>query len=228
MRTELVVGDKTLSLVQGDITRIPADAIVNAANESLVGGGGLDGAIHRAAGPEIMADLDGRYGKRRRCETGSAVVTVAGNLPAKWVIHAVGPRWRGGQFGESDLLWSAYRTSLHIADQLEARTVTFPAISTGIYGYPVEAAAPVALDALRGGLVDATSVERVTLVLFSEPMLAAFKPALGQMPALPGGGSDQSHPGQDHSDSDHDIEPDSLGEGERSDENGNHRNQVGN
>lgn len=181
MASELKVGGKTLSLVQGDITRVPADAIVNAANESLVGGAGVDGAIHAAGGPGIMADLQARYGRRRRCETGSAVVTVAGNLPARWVIHAVGPRWKGGNFNEPDLLWSAFRTSLHIADELGARTVTFPSISTGIYGYPIEQAAPIALEALKGGLEAADSVEKATIVIYSPDALEVFERKLDEL-----------------------------------------------
>ncbi|HEX2053857.1 MAG TPA: macro domain-containing protein [Actinomycetota bacterium] len=181
MASELKVGDRVLALVQGDITQIPADAIVNAANESLVGGGGVDGAIHRAGGPEIMNDLQARYGRRRKCETGSSVVSVAGNLPARWVIHAVGPRWRGGRFNEPDLLWSAFRSSLHYADELGARTVTFPAISTGIYGYPVEQAAPIALEALRGGLESARSVEKATIVIYSPDALEVFERKLSEL-----------------------------------------------
>ena len=183
MTRELRVGDRVLSLIQGDITAIAADAIVNAANQSLIGGGGVDGAIHRAGGPKIMADLERRYGKNRRCETGSAVASVAGNLPATWVIHAVGPRWKGGKGVESDLLWSAYRTALHIADDLGARVVTFPAISTVIYGYPAEKAARVALEALKGGMEDARSVEQATVVLYSDPLLSVFGKALSQLAA---------------------------------------------
>jgi O-acetyl-ADP-ribose deacetylase (regulator of RNase III) len=179
--SELRVGERVLALVQGDITRIPADAIVNAANESLVGGGGVDGAIHRAGGPTIMGDLERRYGRRRRCPTGNAVVSDAGDLPARWVIHAVGPRWSGGNDGESHLLTSAYRTSLRVADELGARTVNFPAISTGIYGYPIELAAPTILRALKGGLERASSVERATIVLFSEVAFAAFEETLDRI-----------------------------------------------
>lgn len=178
MATEMKVGERVLALVKGDITQIPADVIVNAANEALTGGGGVDGAIHRAGGPAIMADLQRRYGKRRQCPTGSAVVSEAGELPARWVIHAVGPRWRGGNFLEADLLWSAYRSAFHMADQLEAKTVTFPAISTGIYGYPVDKAAPVILSALKEGLEGAEFVERATIVLFTGGPLAIFEEAL--------------------------------------------------
>jgi O-acetyl-ADP-ribose deacetylase len=223
MATELEVGRRILSLVQGDLTRIAADAIVNAANESLAGGGGVDGAIHRAGGPEILEDLQRRYGKRRRCETGSAAVSDPGHLPARWVIHAVGPRWRGGKFGEADLLWSAYRSSLHTADELGARSVTFPAISTGIYGYPVDQAAPVALEALVGGLKQARSVERATVVLYSEAVLEQFEAALDKLRPLAGSGADQPDPEQDHGHSGDDVEPDVLGQGERTDAHGDDR-----
>jgi O-acetyl-ADP-ribose deacetylase len=178
---ELQVGERVLALVQGDITRLPADAIVNAANAALVGGGGVDGAIHRVGGPAIMADLERRYGRDRRCLTGNAVVSAAGDLPARWVIHAVGPRWSGGNVGEARLLASAYRTSLRLADELGARTVNVPAISTGIYGYPVEAAAPVILGALKGALERATSLERVAVVLFSDVTMIEFEAALERL-----------------------------------------------
>jgi O-acetyl-ADP-ribose deacetylase (regulator of RNase III) len=175
---EVLVGSRVLALVRGDITRIPADAIVNAANSSLVGGGGVDGAIHRAGGPAIMAELRSRYGPDRRCPTGGAVVTGAGDLPARWVIHAVGPVWRGGGSGEAGLLASAYRASCELASGLGARTITFPAISTGVYGYPVEDAAAVALGAVRDHFAGETTLERATFVLFSEDALEAFAQAL--------------------------------------------------
>ena len=197
MTTELAVGQRTLALAKGDITQIPADVIVNAANEALVGGGGVDGAIHRAGGPAIMNDLQRRYGKRRQCPTGSAVVSDAGDLPAQWVIHAVGPRWKGGKFLEADMLWSAYRSSFHLADQLEAKTVTFPAISTGIYGYPVEKAAPIIISALKEGLERAESVERATLVLFTGGPLAIFEAALQEVASLGAIRSYEPDPGQD-------------------------------
>ena len=185
MTSELRVGERVLALVQGDITRIPADAIVNAANESLAGGGGVDGAIHRAGGPAIMDDLEKRYGRGRRCPTGSAVVSAAGSLPAKWVIHAVGPRWSGGNVGERHLLISAYRTSLRLADELGAESVSFPAISTGIYGYPVEAAAPVILSSLRDGLARAKRVEKATVVLFGDVAFGQFADALEKVASTP-------------------------------------------
>src|SRR5438105_2158990 len=135
----------SVALLQGDIVRVEADAIVNAANSALAGGGGVDGAIHRAGGPSIMRELDGIRGKIGRCETGSAVVTGAGNLPAKYVFHAVGPRYRDGQHQEPELLASCYRTCLDLAEKHGAARVSFPSISTGIYGYPMEEAAAIAV-----------------------------------------------------------------------------------
>ncbi len=175
---ELRIGDRILAITRGDITTIPADAIVNAANSALVGGGGVDGAIHRAGGPSIMAELRERYGPNRHCPTGSAVVTGAGNLPAHWVIHAVGPVWRGGRAGEPELLAAAYRTSCELASSLGARTITFPAISTGVYGYPLEEAAPVALATVRDHLAGTTTLERATFVLFSADSYEVFERAL--------------------------------------------------
>lgn len=158
MRT-LQVGSRTIELRQGDITTVPADAIVNAANSALAGGGGVDGAIHRAGGPTLMAELRDRYGPDRHCATGSAVHTGAGNLPARWVIHAVGPIWRGGALGEPELLASAYRTSLRLASELDARTVTFPAISCGVYGHPLDQAASIAVGTVRDWLAGADGAE---------------------------------------------------------------------
>ena len=175
-----VAPGRVLALAQGDITRIPADAIVNAANSHLGGGGGVDGAIHSAGGPAIMADLERRHGPLgvRSCPTGSAVISAAGNLPAQWVIHAVGPMWYGGSAGEPEQLGSAYATSLRLADQVGARTVTFPAISTGIYGYPADLAAAVAVGTLAAALRDTTSVEQATLVAYSGATLATLWAAI--------------------------------------------------
>ena len=169
-------------LARGDITRFPADAIVNAANEHLAGGGGVDGAIHRAGGPEIMAELASRYGPTRRCLTGQAVETGAGRLPARWVIHAVGPRWQGGRAREAELLASAYRASLELADRLGARSVAFPAISCGIYGYPLDEGAAIGLETVAAWLRGFTGIERVTFVLFSGDTFDAFARGLDRMP----------------------------------------------
>ena len=150
-----------LEVVCGDITGEAVDAIVNAANTSLLGGGGVDGAIHRAAGPELLEACRPLGG----CATGDAKATPAFRLPARWVIHTVGPVWRGGSAGEPELLASCYRRSLEVADEVGARSVAFPAISTGIYGYPAEAAATIAVETLRS---TPTSVELVRLVAFDD------------------------------------------------------------
>jgi O-acetyl-ADP-ribose deacetylase (regulator of RNase III) len=159
------IAGRAVELMLGDITEIPTDAIVNAANSSLAGGGGVDGAIHRAGGPDIMADLEARYGTGRRCPTGGAVVSGAGRLPASWVIHAVGPVWQGGQAGEPELLASAYRTALGLAAEQGARTVTAPAISLGIYGYPHRRGARIALATVLEHLAGETPIQRVIFVL---------------------------------------------------------------
>ena len=156
-----------LTVRQGDITTLHVDAIVNAANPTLLGGGGVDGAIHRAAGPELV-----RYCRTLGgCKTGQAKVTPGFNLAARWVIHTVGPVWQGGANGEAELLASCYRESLARADEVEAATVAFPAISTGVYGYPIDAAAMVAVKALRSA---STSVLEVILVAFNQPTLDAY------------------------------------------------------
>ncbi|HET7676226.1 MAG TPA: macro domain-containing protein [Candidatus Limnocylindrales bacterium] len=178
--SELRVGRSVLALVQGDLTRFAADAIVNAANEALVGGGGVDGAIHRAGGPSIMEELEA-LGSDRRCPTGSAVVTGAGRLPARWVIHAVGPRWRGGGHGEQEQLDSAYRTALRLAEERAARSVALSAISAGIYGYPLPEAAEVALSAVLDHLAAGSGIQRATFVLYSDETRAAFEAALGRL-----------------------------------------------
>lgn len=144
---------------RGDITRLEVDAIVNAANQSLLGGGGVDGAIHRAAGPELLDACRGLGG----CPTGEARTTAGFRLPARWVIHTVGPVWRGGEEGEEALLASCYRQSLAEADRVGARSLAFPAISTGVYGFPRERAAEIAVTTLRE---TPTQVESVTLVAF--------------------------------------------------------------
>jgi len=178
MSAELAVGAARIRLMTGDITRVPADAVVNAANSRLAGGGGVDGAILRAGGPSIMAELD-RIRPAGGCATGKAVVTAAGDLPAKWVIHAVGPVWRGGDRKEGELLAGAYRTSLKLAAERGAKLVTFPSISTGVYGYPVEKAAPVALRAVADFLAaGAGSIEEAVFVLFDAGTYRAYETAL--------------------------------------------------
>ncbi len=170
-----------IRLVQADITTVAASAIVNAANSGLAGGGGVDGAIHRAGGPAIMADLERRYGKGRHCPTGSAVVSDAGNLPATVVIHAVGPIWRGGSAGEPELLASAYRSSLDLAASEGCRTIALPSISTGIYSYPVDAAAAIAIGTVDAWIADnPDALDEVMFVLFSAETLEAFERALAR------------------------------------------------
>jgi O-acetyl-ADP-ribose deacetylase len=162
-----------IEFVVGDLTHQHVDAIVNAANTSLLGGGGVDGAIHRVGGPGILAECRLLGG----CETGDAKATSAGRLPARWVIHTVGPVWRGGGAGEPELLASAHRRSLELAQELGARTVAFPAISCGIYGYPPELAAPVAVGAVRG-LAD--RFEAVRFVFLDERLRRIFASADGE------------------------------------------------
>lgn len=163
-------------LVQGDITRQDVDAVVNAANSSLMGGGGVDGAIHRAGGATIKEQCRAIVDRQGTLPAGRAVSTTAGAMPARWVIHTVGPVWRGGGDGESETLASAYRSSLAVARELGARTVAFPSISTGAYGYPVEPAAAVALGAVCEVLeAYPGSVDEVRFVLFDQGTLQAYE-----------------------------------------------------
>ena len=160
---------RRIVLEEGDITRVAADAIVNAANSALAGGGGVDGAIHRAGGPEIMRELDGIRRQIGHCPTGSAVATTAGRLPAKYVFHAVGPVYRDGRHGEPDLLASCYRKCLELAEERDVRTIGFPSISTGVYGYPLEEAAVIALREVKAHLEKAdTKLQQAIMVLFGK------------------------------------------------------------
>ena len=160
---------RKIVLQEGDITRVAADAIVNAANSARAGGGGVDGAIHRAGGGEIMRELDVIRRQIGRCATGSAVATAAGRLPAKYVFHAVGPVYRDGRHGEPELLASCYRKCLEMAEERDVRTVSFPAISTGVYGYPLEEAAGIALGEVKAHLDKAdTKLQQVVFVLFGK------------------------------------------------------------
>jgi O-acetyl-ADP-ribose deacetylase (regulator of RNase III) len=173
------IGSGRLELRRADITTLEVDAIVNAANQSLAGGGGVDGAVHRAAGPELMRELRSRY---EHCPTGSAVITGAGRLRAKHVVHTVGPRWRDGAHGEPDLLHSAYRTAFALAAAHDCASVAVPSISTGIYGFPIVQAAPIALEEAHGALSEAeTPLRTIIFALFSESDLAVFERALSAL-----------------------------------------------
>lgn len=163
-----------LKAVSGDITRLAVDAIVNAANTSLLGGGGVDGAIHRAAGPELLEACRQLHG----CATGDAKATPGFRLPAKWVFHAVGPVWHGGNRGEPELLASCYRRCLELAREHGARSIAFPAISTGVYSYPPEAAARIAIQTVRAHLED-SGVDQVLFVCFGEATLRIYESLLG-------------------------------------------------
>jgi O-acetyl-ADP-ribose deacetylase (regulator of RNase III) len=154
---------KVIRIVQSDITTVKVDAIVNAANEGLRGGGGVDGAIHRAGGPAIMEECR----KIGRCVTGNAVLTSGGSLPAKYVIHAVGPVWQGGKSAEADFLRRAYDNSLNLAAKQELKSIAFPSISTGVYGFPIEEACPIAINTVLNHLDKKTSLKEVQFVLFT-------------------------------------------------------------
>jgi O-acetyl-ADP-ribose deacetylase (regulator of RNase III) len=161
-----------IEAVQGDITTESTDAIVNAANSALAGGSGVDGAIHRAAGYEQLQEACRQLGG---CQPGDAKATPGFNLPARWIIHTVGPRWSGGTHNERGVLASCYRRCLEVADELGARSIAFPAISTGVYGYPPEEAAQVAVETLQE---TPTDVELARLIAFDEPTLALYRQLL--------------------------------------------------
>ena len=176
-------GGRKIVLQEGDITRVAADAIVNAANSALAGGGGVDGAIHRAGGPAIMRELDRIRARSGGCPTGSAVETGAGNLPAQYVFHAVGPVYRDGARGEAELLASCYRTCLQMAEERGVRTIAFPAISTGVYGYPLEEAAAIAFREVKAHLERAEcGIERAIFVVFGRAAYERMERALAGDP----------------------------------------------
>nr|WP_297178117.1 O-acetyl-ADP-ribose deacetylase [uncultured Agathobaculum sp.] len=165
-----------LQITQGDITRCTTDAIVNAANTSLLGGGGVDGAIHRAAGPELLAECRTLHG----CKTGEAKTTKGYRLPCRYVIHTPGPIWHGGTDGEGALLASCYRNSLAVAADLGCKTVAFPSISTGVYHFPLPQAARIAVDTILAYLDAHPEIEQVTMVCFDAGTLAAYQQALAE------------------------------------------------
>src|ERR1035437_128684 len=172
---------RKITLQEGDITRIAVDAMANAANSALAGGGGVGGGIHRAGGPAILRELDATRAQAGGCPTGGAVATGAGNLPAKYVFHAVGPVYRDGRHGEPELLAGCYRKCLALADEHAVRTISFPAISTGVYGYPQKEAAEIAIREVRRHLERAdTTVERVIFVLFGKSAYEVSRKTLGR------------------------------------------------
>ena len=167
---------KKIEIHQGDITRLEVDAIVNAANKSLLGGGGVDGAIHRAAGPGLLEECRTLKG----CETGDAKITSAYNLPCKFVIHTVGPVWEGGQKGEELLLANAYRNSLRIAANIKLNSIAFPNISTGIYGFPKDQAASIAISEVMAHLETETSIEKVIFSILDKDNLEIYRHEIGK------------------------------------------------
>jgi O-acetyl-ADP-ribose deacetylase (regulator of RNase III) len=172
------VNQAKLSIIQGDITRQTTDAIVNAANSSLMGGGGVDGAIHRAGGPAILEECKQIVAKQGRLPTGKAVITTAGNMKTRYVIHTVGPIWHGGDQEEPGLLASAYLESLKLAAENNLSSISFPSISTGAYGYPVDRAARIAIKEVVSFLSKTTSIKEVVFVLFDTRTLEAYADTL--------------------------------------------------
>jgi len=166
-RKKLVMNNR-IEVLNGDITRVEVDVVVNAANSSLMGGGGVDGAIHRAGGPAILAECKKIVDKQGRCKTGEAVITTAGNLPAKYVIHTVGPVWNGGNDNEREKLANCYLNSLKLAVQHGCKTIAFPNISTGVYRFPKEEAATISIQAIKNFLSKDESIDMVLIVCFDD------------------------------------------------------------
>ena len=180
--TEVSINQARISIIQGDITKQATDAIVNAANSSLMGGGGVDGAIHRAGGPAILEECKQIVSRQGRLPTGKAVITTGGNLKARFVIHTVGPVWYGGNKGEPELLVSAYQESLRVAAENNLGSVSFPSISTGAYGYPTVEAAKVAIGVVASFLKEqVTSLKEVVFVLFDSATFGSYSSVLAEI-----------------------------------------------
>lgn len=169
-----------IQILKGDITKVSVDAIVNAANTSLMGGGGVDGAIHRAGGHAILDECKKIIASQGRCQTGQAVITTAGNLKAKFVIHTVGPVWNGGKNNEAQKLAECYRNSLHLAVENNCKTIAFPCISTGVYGYPINEAAIVAIETVKEFILQSGKIEKVLFVCFDDENFDSIKSQLNK------------------------------------------------
>jgi O-acetyl-ADP-ribose deacetylase (regulator of RNase III) len=178
---EKIINQARLSITRGDITTMTTDVIVNAANSGLMGGGGVDGAIHRAGGPAILEECKKIVSRQGRLPTGQAVITTGGKMKTKHVIHTVGPIWRGGAQEEPDLLASAYFESLKLAAENNLSSIAFPSISTGVYGYPVEEASWIAIKTVTSFLQESTSIKEVVFVLFNTEAYDAYASALGEL-----------------------------------------------
>jgi len=174
----MMTAHNKIELIKGDITKIKVDAIVNAANSSLMGGGGVDGAIHRAGGPAILEECRKIVAKQGGCKVGEAVITSGGNLPAKFVIHTVGPVWNGGQKNEAEKLANCYKNSLQLALENGCQTIAFPCISTGVYGYPPDKASKVAVETVSSFLATTYKIDKVIFVCFDEENYGFIKQEL--------------------------------------------------